>query len=94
MTLEFDDLFKKFDRCEFYRISAGVFLVNEDACYPAIREFMKVAEDYELPYLLLPLSDSALSISPDYRDLPEWLRGMGKNYRLTRLQKPEPEKTL
>ena len=94
MADEFDRLFnEKFSSGDFYRIGPGAFLVDEDACYPGVRDFMKLAEDHKLRHLLLPLADSSLSLSPDYQGLQEWLKLKGKSCRLTRLQTPEPAKT-
>jgi hypothetical protein len=93
MAKEFEGLFKdNFAEADFFKIGPGIFLVDEDACYPAVRAFMDLCEGYKLPYLLLPLADSALSLSPDHPRLPEWLKGKEKNYRLTRCAKSEPEK--
>lgn len=93
MAKEFDNLFNdKFPEADFFRIGPGVFLVDEDACYPAVRAFMNLCEGYKLPYLLLPLSDSVPSSSLEYPKLPNWLTGKGKSCRLTQYAKPEPEK--
>jgi hypothetical protein len=70
----------------FIKLGEGAFLIEEDACYPAIIAMIKICNESSLQYIVAPLSDLSSSIPPNCQGWTEWLEGKGKCFRLTGFQ--------
>jgi len=92
-----DKPLNEFCKGHFFKLGQGAYLLDENACYPAIIQMMNLCNGQQLPHVIFPLSDSPLSMSPSYQGSPEllkFLKEADKRFRLTGFPPPQPRNKL
>jgi hypothetical protein len=74
------------------RLGAGVFIADENLCYPAILKVIALCDTQKLALAIVPIGQAPLTLSREYGDLAKWLKGIGQDHRLTEFP-PQPQPT-
>jgi hypothetical protein len=67
----------------YVRLGSGVFLADEDGCYPAILALIGLCQQSGWPLAIVPLGERPLTFSMDDQGWRKWLDGNGHLHRLT-----------
>jgi len=89
---------RQFQGCDprhFKKLNEGVYLVNQDTCYPAIlRVIDYCGQSKNAPgqpnarLMIAELSESPIILSPEYQDVHALVKEMGRQVRLTKFPLP------
>jgi hypothetical protein len=75
----------------FLKLGEGVFLVEENACYPALLKVFQNCAEHHFPVMMMPLSDSSLTLSIDRPEWKAFLEEKGQSFRMTGFEPKEAQ---
>jgi hypothetical protein len=66
---------------DYLKCGEGVFVMDEDPCYPGLIEMIQHCQKQKYFFAIFPLGEDAVSMAPGLKDLGAWLSKRGARTR-------------
>lgn len=93
-----EDKFREFNPNDYAKLGSGIYLANQDACYPAILNIIdycnqakNIPGEVNLRLLIAELAESAVVLLPGCPNVQALLARTGRSVRLTKFPPPAPQ---
>ena len=93
LTAGLDECLNGADNSNLVKLGEGVFIADENACYPVILKVLAWCERYRFECSIAPISDSALTLSLPRPELKAFLEAKRQEFRVTQFQTPTQPRT-
>jgi hypothetical protein len=67
-----DSLLKPFEG-QYFKLGQGSFVMGEDRCCAGLLQMIQHCQKSKYQFVILPVGEAAVSLSPAYQDLERWL---------------------
>jgi hypothetical protein len=84
--------FSPCDNNDFIAVGPGVFLADENPCFPAILSLIQHCSQRGFPLCIFPLAESSITLSQGHQAVQEWAGKHGLMLRLTGFPPPSNPK--